>query len=61
MTERQESTARACQGLLPDLSGLDLATLRGIDHAVLAGVIEGLVARVTHPADVLSDYAERAS
>ncbi|WP_107047342.1 FxSxx-COOH cyclophane-containing RiPP peptide, partial [Streptomyces sp. NRRL F-2664] len=55
VTKRQDPApgpahAPGCTGRLPDLSGLDLAALRGIDHPVLAEVIEGLVERVTHPA-----------
>lgn len=45
-----------CPGRLPDLSGLDLAALRGIDHPVLAQVIEGMVERVTHPAEILNAF-----
>ncbi|MER5868707.1 FxSxx-COOH cyclophane-containing RiPP peptide [Streptomyces sp. NPDC002044] len=58
VTQRQEPpAARACPGRrLPDLSGLDLAALRGIDHPVLAAVIEGMVERVTHPAEVLNAF-----
>ncbi|MGW5846718.1 FxSxx-COOH cyclophane-containing RiPP peptide [Streptomyces sp. NPDC055254] len=41
---------------MPDLSGLDLAELRGIDHPVLAAVIEGMVERVTHPAEILNAF-----
>ncbi|MFJ6936737.1 FxSxx-COOH cyclophane-containing RiPP peptide [Streptomyces sp. NPDC101132] len=61
VTTRHEPAGRAGRGLLPDLSGLDLATLRGIDHAVLAEVIEGMVERVSHPAEVLCDYDQKAS
>ncbi|MFJ4778194.1 FxSxx-COOH cyclophane-containing RiPP peptide [Streptomyces sp. NPDC088762] len=46
----------ACPARLPDLSGLDLAALRGIDHPVLAQVIEGMVERVTHPAEILNAF-----
>ncbi|MFF3019536.1 FxSxx-COOH cyclophane-containing RiPP peptide [Streptomyces sp. NPDC057939] len=58
VTGRQETaaTARPCPGRLPDLSGLDLAALRGIDHPVLAEVIEGMVERVTHPAEILNAF-----
>ncbi|MFF5704726.1 FxSxx-COOH cyclophane-containing RiPP peptide [Streptomyces sp. NPDC012794] len=63
MTGRQEAAgprpARPCPGPgpgLPDLSGLDLAALRGIDHPVLAEVIAGLVDRVTHPAEILNAF-----
>ncbi|MEU6310119.1 FxSxx-COOH cyclophane-containing RiPP peptide [Streptomyces sp. NPDC047014] len=58
VTKRQdvEAAAPACSGQLPDLSGLDLAALRGIDHPVLAEVIEGLVERVTHPAEILNAF-----
>ncbi|MFE9635869.1 FxSxx-COOH cyclophane-containing RiPP peptide [Streptomyces sp. NPDC006463] len=45
-----------CSGGLPDLSGLDLAALRGIDHPVLAQVIEGMVERVTNPAEILNAF-----
>ncbi|MEU9300696.1 FxSxx-COOH cyclophane-containing RiPP peptide [Streptomyces sp. NPDC048269] len=45
-----------CPGGLPDLSGLDLAALRGIDHPVLAQVIEGMVERVTNPAEILNAF-----
>ncbi|MFE2143913.1 FxSxx-COOH cyclophane-containing RiPP peptide [Streptomyces sp. NPDC059456] len=45
-----------CSGPLPDLSGFDLAALRGIDHPVLARVIEGMVERVTHPAEILNAF-----
>ncbi|MBT2406767.1 MULTISPECIES: FxSxx-COOH cyclophane-containing RiPP peptide [unclassified Streptomyces] len=54
--QQAEATARACPGKLPDLSGLDLAALRGIDHPVLAQVIEGMVERVTHPAEILNAF-----
>ncbi|MGW0390956.1 FxSxx-COOH cyclophane-containing RiPP peptide [Streptomyces sp. NPDC003042] len=50
------ATDRPCPGQLPDLSGLDLAALRGIDHPVLAEVIEGMVERVTHPAEILNAF-----
>ncbi|WP_329379326.1 FxSxx-COOH protein [Streptomyces sp. NBC_01351] len=57
VTQQQEAVAsRACSARLPDLSGLDLATLRGIDHPVLAQVIEGMVERVTHPAEILNAF-----
>ncbi|WP_330332581.1 FxSxx-COOH protein [Streptomyces sp. NBC_00536] len=56
VTKHQEVVARRCSGQLPDLSGLDLATLRGIDHPVLADVVEGMVERVTHPAEVLNAF-----
>ncbi|MEV0409855.1 FxSxx-COOH cyclophane-containing RiPP peptide [Streptomyces sp. NPDC050448] len=51
-----ETAASACPGQLPDLSGFDLAALRGIDHPVLARVIEGMVERVTHPAEILNAF-----
>ncbi|MEV4195003.1 FxSxx-COOH cyclophane-containing RiPP peptide, partial [Streptomyces toxytricini] len=53
--------ARRCPAGLPDLSGFDLAALRGIDHPVLARVIEGLVDRVTHPAEILNAFDSGAS
>ncbi|MFD3697486.1 FxSxx-COOH cyclophane-containing RiPP peptide [Streptomyces sp. NPDC058646] len=60
VTKRQDVSATAsradCPGRLPDLSGLDLAALRGIDHPVLAQVIEGMVERVTHPAEILNAF-----
>ncbi|MEU3314843.1 FxSxx-COOH cyclophane-containing RiPP peptide [Streptomyces sp. NPDC006662] len=59
VTGRQEvapSHPRPCPGQLPDLSGLDLPALRGIAHPVLAEVIEGLVERVTHPAEILNAF-----
>lgn len=60
VTGRQEVAAppdpRPCPGQLPDLSGLDLTALRGIAHPVLAEVIEGLVERVTHPAEILNAF-----
>ncbi|MFD3868771.1 FxSxx-COOH cyclophane-containing RiPP peptide [Streptomyces sp. NPDC058623] len=58
VTGRQNVPAvpRPCPGRLPDLSGLDLAALRGIDHPVLAEVIEGMVERVTHPAEILNAF-----
>ncbi|MFI5616321.1 FxSxx-COOH cyclophane-containing RiPP peptide [Streptomyces sp. NPDC051567] len=52
----QQPQARGCPGRLPDLSGFDLAALRGIDHPVLAEVIEGMVERVTHPAEILNAF-----
>ncbi|WP_046776124.1 FxSxx-COOH cyclophane-containing RiPP peptide [Streptomyces yangpuensis] len=64
VTKRQDvapATAPGCPGRLPDLSGLDLAALRGIDHPVLAEVIEGLVERVTHPAEVLNAFDSSAT
>ncbi|MGW8782497.1 FxSxx-COOH cyclophane-containing RiPP peptide [Streptomyces sp. NPDC055796] len=59
VTRRQEvetAGGSACPGQLPDLSGFDLAALRGIDHPVLARVIEGMVERVTHPAEILNAF-----
>ncbi|MEV6688626.1 FxSxx-COOH cyclophane-containing RiPP peptide [Streptomyces sp. NPDC051578] len=58
VTQDQEvpTARRECGGRLPDLSGLDLAGLRGIGHPVLAEVIEGLVERVTHPAEILNAF-----
>ncbi|MEU3725243.1 FxSxx-COOH cyclophane-containing RiPP peptide [Streptomyces sp. NPDC031705] len=62
VTGRQETAAPPtgpCPGPrpgLPDLSGIDLAALRGIDHPVLAEVIAGLVDRVTHPAEILNAF-----
>ncbi|MFJ8015470.1 FxSxx-COOH cyclophane-containing RiPP peptide [Streptomyces sp. NPDC096339] len=57
VTQHQEAVARReCSGRLPDLSGLDLAALRGIDDSVLAHVIEGMVERVTHPAEILNAF-----
>ncbi|MFD9477870.1 MULTISPECIES: FxSxx-COOH cyclophane-containing RiPP peptide [Streptomyces] len=59
MATKQQEVAAAtpgCPGRLPDLSGLDLAALRGIDHPVLARVIEGMVERVTHPAEILNAF-----
>ncbi|MFB6477921.1 FxSxx-COOH cyclophane-containing RiPP peptide [Streptomyces virginiae] len=58
VTKQQEVEAATpgCPGRLPDLSGLDLAALRGIDHPVLARVIEGMVERVTHPAEILNAF-----
>ncbi|MEU3774064.1 FxSxx-COOH cyclophane-containing RiPP peptide [Streptomyces sp. NPDC032472] len=41
---------------MPDLSGFDLAALRGIEHPVLARVIEGLVERVRDPAEILNAF-----
>ncbi|MCC0096028.1 MULTISPECIES: FxSxx-COOH cyclophane-containing RiPP peptide [Streptomyces] len=54
--EAQTAGGSACPGRLPDLSGFDLAALRGIDHPVLARVIEGMVERVTHPAEILNAF-----
>ncbi len=57
VTKRQDmAAAPGCPGRLPDLSGLDLAALRGIDHPVLAQVIEGMIERVTHPAEILNAF-----
>ncbi|MFJ3926866.1 FxSxx-COOH cyclophane-containing RiPP peptide [Streptomyces sp. NPDC090022] len=59
MTKYQKgpgARAAQCPAPLPDLSGLDLAALRGIDHPVLAEVIEGMVERVTHPAEILNAF-----
>ncbi|AXE22957.1 FXSXX-COOH protein [Streptomyces globosus] len=56
-----QAAARRCPAGLPDLSGYDLAALRGIDHPVLARVIEGLVDRVTHPAEILNAFDSGAS
>ncbi|MEU8772862.1 FxSxx-COOH cyclophane-containing RiPP peptide [Streptomyces sp. NPDC048606] len=53
---REAAPPRPCPARLPDLSGLDLAALRGIDHPVLAEVIEGMVDRVTHPAEILNAF-----
>ncbi|APU42150.1 FxSxx-COOH cyclophane-containing RiPP peptide [Streptomyces sp. NPDC056254] len=64
VTKRRDTapaTAPGCPGRLPDLSGLDLAALRGIDHPVLAQVIEGLVERVTHPAEILNAFDSSAT
>ncbi|MFE2880635.1 FxSxx-COOH cyclophane-containing RiPP peptide [Streptomyces roseus] len=54
--QEAETAGSACPGRLPDLSGFDLAALRGIDHPVLAPVIEGMVQRVTHPAEILNAF-----
>ncbi|MFF4846439.1 FxSxx-COOH cyclophane-containing RiPP peptide [Streptomyces sp. NPDC001194] len=54
--EAQAAGGSACPGRLPDLSGFDLAALRGIDHPVLARIIEGMVERVTHPAEILNAF-----
>ncbi|MER7462119.1 FxSxx-COOH cyclophane-containing RiPP peptide [Streptomyces sp. NPDC097981] len=54
--QEAETAASACPAQLPDLSGCDLAALRGIDHPVLARVIEGMVERVTHPAEILNAF-----
>ncbi len=54
--QEAETAGTACSGQLPDLSGFDLAALRGIDHPVLARVIEGMVQRVTHPAEILNAF-----
>ncbi|MGW7100501.1 FxSxx-COOH cyclophane-containing RiPP peptide [Streptomyces sp. NPDC054838] len=54
--QHMPTAGRECGGRLPDLSGLDLAELRGIGHPVLAEVIEGLVERVTHPAEILNAF-----
>ncbi|MER5930144.1 FxSxx-COOH cyclophane-containing RiPP peptide [Streptomyces sp. NPDC002054] len=51
-----EAANRRCPGRLPDLSGFDLAALRGIDHPVFAEVIESMVERVTHPAEILNAF-----
>ncbi|MET9961329.1 FxSxx-COOH cyclophane-containing RiPP peptide [Streptomyces sp. NPDC006326] len=58
VTRQQEpvTAETACSGPLPDLSGFDLAALRSIDHPVLARVIEGMVERVTHPAEILNAF-----
>ncbi|MGW9368855.1 FxSxx-COOH cyclophane-containing RiPP peptide [Streptomyces xanthophaeus] len=60
VTKRQDGSGATprteCPGRLPDLSGLDLAALRRIDHPVLAQVIEGMVDRVTHPAEILNAF-----
>ncbi|MFJ9901618.1 FxSxx-COOH cyclophane-containing RiPP peptide [Streptomyces sp. NPDC101152] len=52
--------ATAGTGRLVDLSGVDLAALRGLDHPVLAEVIEDLLVRVTDPAGVLAEYDQKA-
>ncbi|MEV6576571.1 FxSxx-COOH cyclophane-containing RiPP peptide [Streptomyces sp. NPDC051582] len=54
--QEAETAGSVCPGRLPDLSGFDLAALRGIDHPVLARVIEGMVERVTHPAEILNAF-----
>ncbi|MEV8531047.1 FxSxx-COOH cyclophane-containing RiPP peptide [Streptomyces sp. NPDC051211] len=61
MTRNQAPTdtaaeGRRCPARLPDLSRFDLAALRGIDHPVLAEVIESMVERVTHPAEILNAF-----
>lgn len=55
-TAAAAAAAPACPARLPDLSGLDLAALRDIDHPVLARVIEGMIDRVTHPAEILNAF-----
>lgn len=52
----QGPAVHGCGGGLPDLSGFDLAALRGIEHPVLARVIEGLVERVRDPAEILNAF-----
>lgn len=52
--------ATACTGRLVDLSGVDLAALRGLDHPVLAEVIEDLLVRIVDPMSVLAEYDQKA-
>ncbi|MEW2414006.1 FxSxx-COOH cyclophane-containing RiPP peptide [Streptomyces sp. NPDC046866] len=52
----QTPAGYGCGGGLPDLSGFDLAALRGIEHPVLARVIEGLLERVRDPAEILNAF-----
>jgi FXSXX-COOH protein len=58
VTRHQEPTppSHTCPPRLPDLSDLDLATLRSIDHPVLAEVIASMVERVTHPTEILNAF-----
>jgi hypothetical protein len=44
------------EGGLPDLTGIDLDTLRAMDHPALSDVIELLVQRTLQPSGVLCQF-----
>ncbi|MFF2012909.1 FxSxx-COOH cyclophane-containing RiPP peptide [Streptomyces sp. NPDC058195] len=48
-----DGTSAAGPDMLPDLLGLDLASLRTLDHPVLAEVIADLHARAEEPQEML--------
>lgn len=50
---RYEGTGTAGTGELPDLLGLDLATLRTMDHPVLSEVVADLRGRAEQPKEML--------
>ncbi|MGC4944810.1 FxSxx-COOH cyclophane-containing RiPP peptide [Streptomyces sp. DT224] len=50
---RYEGTGAAGGGALPDLLGLDLATLRTMDHPVLSEVVADLRGRAEQPEEML--------
>jgi FXSXX-COOH protein len=43
-------------GALPDLTGLDLETLRRLDHPVLSAVVAGLIERTAQSVEVLPAF-----
>ncbi|WP_406284080.1 FxSxx-COOH cyclophane-containing RiPP peptide [Streptomyces sp. NBC_00209] len=50
---RYEGTGAGGAGELPDLLGLDLATLRTMDHPVLSEVVADLRGRAEQPKEML--------
>ncbi|MEU2020999.1 FxSxx-COOH cyclophane-containing RiPP peptide [Streptomyces sp. NPDC016469] len=50
---RNGGTGAAGAGELPDLLGLDLATLRTMDHPVLSEVVADLRGRAEQPKEML--------
>ncbi|MET7340902.1 FxSxx-COOH cyclophane-containing RiPP peptide [Streptomyces sp. NPDC087866] len=50
---RNDGAGAAGTGELPDLLGLDLATLRTMDHPVLAEVVAELRGRAEQPKEML--------
>ncbi|MEU3222188.1 FxSxx-COOH cyclophane-containing RiPP peptide [Streptomyces sp. NPDC006976] len=50
---RNDATATTGTGELPDLLGLDLATLRTLDHPVLTEVVADLRGRAEQPREML--------
>ncbi|THA70344.1 FXSXX-COOH protein [Streptomyces sp. A0958] len=50
---RNDAAGAGSKGELPDLLGLDLATLRTLDHPVLSEVVADLRGRAEQPREML--------